>query len=233
MATAADLYALQKIDTLQAKVRHRLLKIQKQLGESDDLTTARQRVAATEAELHTWQAAQRDAELQSQSLKKRVAETDHLLMSGTVTNPKELQTLQDSLDALRRQRSGVEDAAMEALLQVEQFNDQLAELQDSLNTIEEDWRGAQGDLVAEETKMKRNFVILKRQREAAAATIDAASLADYERLRKRKGGIAVTKLENDMCGACYVQVPTGVVSAMRGGNELVVCPSCGRILYSS
>ena len=232
MATSAELYELQKIDTMWLQVRRRLVQIQEQLGESEELTAARGVVAETEAQLHQWHGQQKDADLEFQSLKKRIVDTDTRLMSGKVTNPKELESLQASLESLRRHSSDVEDRGVEALLEVEALTEQLATNQATLSEIEANWTAAQSDLLDEEKKMKRNYVILKKRREAAAQAMDADSLTDYERLRKRKGGVAVATIAGENCGACGVKLPTGVISAARAQQGLAVCTSCGRILYS-
>lgn len=231
MAKSDDLYTLQKIDLMTAKVRRRLLQIQELLGETDALRAARAAVAADEEALHHWQGQQRDAELESQSLKKRIADTEKSLMSGAVTNPKELENLQQSLDALQRQRAAVEDKAMESLLQAEETATRLDMQRAALATLEAEWRAGQGELGGEETKMKRNFLILRKQRETAVNALDEETLAEYDRLRKRKGGVAVAAIENGECGACHVQLPTGVISAAHAENGLVYCTSCGRILH--
>jgi predicted nucleic acid-binding Zn-ribbon protein len=230
VASSAELYELQKTDTLWEQVRRRLIAIRKKLGESDEVLAAREQATATEADLHAWHGRQTDAELESRSLKGRIADTEKRLMDGSVSNPKELEALQASLDALKRQRASVEEKAVAALLQVEELTKRLEAEQTRLAELEDAWRTSQSDLLAAEEKMKRNFVILKRRREAAAAAMDPESLASYEHLRKRKGGVAVAEVQDSNCSACYVQLPTGTLSALAG-NGHVTCPSCGRLLY--
>jgi predicted nucleic acid-binding Zn-ribbon protein len=231
VATAAELYELQGFDTLWLKVRRRLLQIQKQLGESEELQSARGAVADTEEQLHLWNGRQKDADLEFQALQKRIADTDEQLMSGRVTNPKELESLQASVDSLRRHASEVEDKGVEALLEIEALTEQLAANQGTLSKIETLWKAGQGNLLEEENKMKRNYVILKKRRGAAAQRMDADALAEYERLRKRKGGVAVTTVAGENCEACGVKLPTGVISAARSQPQLSFCTSCGRIVY--
>ena len=81
----------------------------------------RQKVAAAETNLQQWQAQQRDNELESQTLAARMEETDALLMGGEVSNPKELESLQASLESLRRQRTKADDASVEAMLKIEEL----------------------------------------------------------------------------------------------------------------
>lgn len=233
MATAGELYNLQKVDTMTAKVRRRLLQIQKKLGDSPAVTAARATVEETEQQLHQWHGRQTDAELESQSLKKRIQETEDQLMSGAIKVPKELENLQTSLDSLKRHRESVDEKAVEAMEKVDELTASLETAQADLTRLEGEWRAGQGDLTEAESKMKRNFMILRKQRELLLDAIDDESLQEYEHLRKRKGGVAVAPVEDDTCGACHVQLPTGVIhSASSSGTQRVFCPSCGRLLYA-
>ncbi len=232
MDEAAKMYELQKVDLTWNKVRRRLLDIQKALGESEELRAARAQADQTETELHEWQAKQQDAELESRTLAERIAETDKQLMSGEIHVPKELEALQASADALRRQRSNVEDAAVEAMERVDELKVQAEEQRSTVSELEEEWASSQGDLRADEKKMKQNYVLLKRKRENLAASMPPGLLEKYEHMRKRRAGIAVAPVRDSECGVCHVSLPTGVVSALSSNrDELVLCTSCGRYLY--
>lgn len=232
MAKPAELYALQTIDTLWDKVRVRLTKIKKLQGESEELLAAREKAAKLEEQLQEQLSVQRDAELETQSLAERIRETDATLMGGSISNPKELEALQASLEALRRQQSAVEERGVEAMTQAEDLSVALAAANTTLSELQSQWKASQGSLSQEEHKMKRNYVILRKKRESVATALDEEALSDYERLRKRKGGIAVSKVDVDVCGVCNVQLPTGVIGALRTRDARAICPSCGRILYA-
>jgi uncharacterized protein len=227
------LFELQKLDLNLEKARRKLAQLKQALGESDELGSARKTVADTVAELHRWHAAQKNAELESQALAQQIDAKDKDLMSGRVSNPKELEALQANVDALRRQRSTVEDTGMDALLHVETLNQQLATAQASLRQIEDKWNGSQAALLQEDAKYKRIYAQLKQQRDTLAQSLPPADLKYYEDLRTRKAGIAISPLQNGQCGVCHILVPTGVVSAARSRkNEAVTCPSCGRVLFA-
>jgi uncharacterized protein len=230
----AKLFELQKLDVNLEKARRKLLQLKQTLGESEEVAAARAEVRSTEAELHRWHAAQKDAELGSQSLAGNIAAKETELMSGRVTHPKELESLQANVDSLRRQRSALEDSGVEALVQVETLSKQLAAQQASLAKVEEKWKSGQSELIQEENRYKRIYAQIQQQRDAAAQGLPAADLAFYEQLRSRKAGIAVAPLKNSECGVCHIQVPTGVASALRSRkDEAVLCPSCGRVLFSA
>lgn len=229
----ARLFELQKLDVNLEKARRKLAQLQQALGESPEVKQARQTTVSTEAELHRWHAAQKDAELEAQTLAQQITTKDKELMSGRVTHPKELESLQANIEALRRQRAAVEDRGVEAMTQVESLSRQLAGEQQTLRQLEEQWKSGQAELLQEDAKYKRIYSQLKQQRDAGAKALSPADLKYYEDLRKRKAGVAVAPLQNGQCGVCHILVPTGVVSAVRSRkDEAVLCPSCGRMLFA-
>jgi predicted nucleic acid-binding Zn-ribbon protein len=233
MTDIARLYELQKVDTTWEKVRRRLGQVRAQLVESDELKKQRAAVAELETTKHQWQTSQRNADLEMQALTSKINASEARLMSGQVRNPKELSALQESVEALRRQRAGVENSGVEALLNVEATTEQLAIATATLHEVEGKWQAGQSDLLEEETKLKKYFVQCKKQREALAAALAGSDLQRYEDLRQRKAGVAIASLERGICSACHVQVPTGIASTARNqSGSPVSCPSCGRILYA-
>ena len=62
------------------------------------------------------------------------------------------------------------------------------------------------------------------------AQIPPQILGHYDRLVARgKKGLAA--LHGQVCSACHMQVPLGVVMTLRSGQDVQLCESCGRYLY--
>jgi len=233
MADVAKLYELQKIDTTATKVRRRLGQLKSLLTESDDLKAARSRSELLEQEQQQWKSKQQSAELEMHSLTGRIKESENRLMGGQVRNPKELEALQSSIEALQRQHGLVETLSVEALLQAEELVGQVATARDQLQHLQTSWASSQTELTEEEAKLKRGYLFLKKQRETLTEGLDKALLQQYEDMRERKAGVAVASIENEVCSACNVKIPSGVLSTLRSQSDrLVTCPSCGRILYA-
>jgi uncharacterized protein len=225
------LYRLQEIDTTWDRVRRRLQQLQNLSGGSNELKATREKVASTESSLHEWQRTQSEAEFESRSLTTKIQESEERLMSGQVRNPKELEALQSSIESMRRHKISLDDQSVEAMIKVEEFSGTLTEQKGSLATLESNWQTKEQALEEELQQRKKEFLYLKRLREQTVGQVSAAALEQYEHLRRRKNGIAVAKLEGDICNACHMQVPTGIVGSARNADVLLYCPGCGRLLY--
>ena len=61
------------------------------------------------------------------------------------------------------------------------------------------------------------------------AEMDAAHLDLYRKLRQKKQGLAVARIEQGRCQGCKITIPVSELSQARAG-DLVQCGSCSRVL---
>jgi predicted nucleic acid-binding Zn-ribbon protein len=64
----------------------------------------------------------------------------------------------------------------------------------------------------------------------ARAQLGAPDLAQYDQLRRRKGGVAVVEMEGSVCGACGVRVSAHIAQQLSQAEHLARCGNCERIL---
>ena len=54
----------------------------------------------------------------------------------------------------------------------------------------------------------------------------------YERIVEKKHGLALVKVEGEVCPACQMQLRPQVVNEIKMKEAIIVCDNCSRILYS-
>jgi uncharacterized protein len=72
----------------------------------------------------------------------------------------------------------------------------------------------------------------ERERAALVADVDPASLRTYESLLRTRARQAVAIVAQRTCQACRVSLPVNLEQRARSSEDLVLCQSCGRILYA-
>lgn len=231
MHPAQQLYQLWETDQSLAAVARRLAEIAAALGEMEELRAARRAVQSTEAELQRWQVTRRDRELEVSSLNEKIRTSEDQLYSGRVRNPKELKGMEEELGSLRRRRESVEEAELEALLEVERLQSVLAAQMETLEALQAEWQVAQEALRAEQADLesRQHQLQARRQQQAAAAQ---AYLPVYQDLYRRRAGRPVALLKDGVCQTCGMALPTGEAQRVRHSPELCFCPSCGRVLWA-
>ena len=80
-----------------------------------------------------------------------------------------------------------------------------------------------------ETENEYQALIVRR--EALTPRIDFRYIAIYDRVRNARDGIAVVPIEDHACGGCYSRITSQTLVEIRGGNMIIQCPVCRRILY--
>ena len=164
------------------------------------------------------------------SIQAKIDTEQAKVLSGEVTNPKELQHLTRELDALKRRKDAVEYEELGLMEKAEAGQEQLAKVVAALAegaakeaTLIEEFKAKGGELQTE-------IVRLKESREKLAQQLPAALRSRYESLRESKHGIAVGVLKGSLCSACRTQIPAHEAQALHAGPEIAECPNCRRIL---
>jgi predicted nucleic acid-binding Zn-ribbon protein len=230
MSRAASLLQLQGIDLEMDAKRMRLRAIEAALGDDPVVQKAQRELVDAQAQLHTARVATQNLEFDSQNLGEKIAEVDGRMYSGAVSNPKELQDLQNEVTSLRRRRQSLEEKQFEALLIAENAEIRSAEVQHRLEQAETAAAEAHGNLREEREQLQLALARLQVNYDAAAAYGSAADLELYSRLRQSKKGRAVSQIDEGACTACGVAPSSSRIQDARQGNEIVLCGNCGRIL---
>ena len=233
MTLVADLFALQEIDSQIDQRVAALEELRTRFGESEEAAEVRAEIAEHAAGLPDLEARQRDLDLQVASLREKAAPVERKLYDGSVTSPKELTDLQRDLEQIARQRGGVEEELLSVLEQVEAKRAGVQAATARLEQVESEWAAAQAGFRADEARLEGELAVLRERRAAQAARIPAAPVTSYDRLRQRRKGVAVVKVERGACLGCRLTVPTVILQRARSGMNPspVQCPSCERMLY--
>ena len=230
MIQASELYRLQEIDLSVHQHHKRLEEIAAQLADNKALTEAQQQVTSDQQALIPLQSKVKKLEQDIQSNVAKVKDTDEALYSGRVKNPKELQDLQHEIQSLKKRNQELEDVLLETMMSVDSASAALKASTASLDTIHAQFELANKNLIDEQKRLKAEGSALLKSREQLTPSIDANVLKVYNTLRPRKNNQAVAVLVNQSCSVCRVQQDLHVIQAVRKGDDLTYCSSCGRLL---
>ncbi len=181
------------------------------------------RLSASRAQMH-------DRELEAKTLDAKIKGIEERLYSGRVTNPKELDGMEKDLQMHKRQRSALDDKLLELMDAVEQAQKHADEKAGALKQADGTRARDLDQLARERDALAARLAELDTEREHTRAALIVDALRTYDHLRKTKAGRAIVQIKRDACGACGVGTPTGLAHRVREGNEIVLCPGCGRIL---
>lgn len=230
MNQAQALYQLQKFDQDISQRKSRLAEIEALLGEDTRVRAAGQTLAQAETDLAPWRAQAADLDLEIRSVTAKAEAVEQRLYSGAVSNPKELQDMQEEIASLKRRRARLEDDLLEAMIAVETGQQTLDEARADLEQTTAQWERDQHDLLAEQAALEQQIAAQREQRAALKTEIAPQNLEIYKRLFRTRQGQVVAPLQDSNCQTCGVGQTTKTVQEVRQARELVTCENCGRIL---
>lgn len=233
MSRSQNLYQLQQIDTKMDQIHERLGQIETLLSGDANLRKATILANKAKRRLGESEKALRQAEAKVKDQRIKIEQTEAALYGGSIRNPKELQDLQNEATSLKRYLEVLEERQLETMMTVDEANAKNQEAQKILEKYRVQAEKKQAILIEEREKLHIESQDLSQQREIAIQLFDAEDLNMYEGLRKQRAGVAVAKVRDQTCGACGSTLTAALYQAARSPSQVVICDSCGRILYAN
>lgn len=236
-AAAADqlkLLDVQALDTKLAQLSHRAktARTNPEIAEAETkLSTAQRKLVEIETTVSDTQREIKRAEDDVELVVSRIDRDQKRLDSGSGTS-KDLTALQSELVSLNKRRSDLEDVELEVMERLEALNARASEQRQTAEALTGSLQrlGEQRD--ADLADIATEVEDVQTQREAAAAGIEAALLASYDKIRASHSGVGAGALHQKRCGACRMELsPRDLADiAKAGADDVVRCEECGRIL---
>ncbi len=232
MNPAFQLSRLQKIDTELDQISQRQQENTRLIQDESIVNEVQDRLKELDNELKSCLKVLKGIEEKNNQLQTKLQEDERTLYGGNIRLPRELQDLQNEIASLKKQISIQDEEQFNTMMLVEDLEKkrsiiqrELVEAQSTFATRTAGWKGEISSL----EKKKENLLT---ERNAAVQNLDESSIQKYEALRKTKRGLAVAVVVDQACTACGSTLTPADWQAARSPLRLVVCTSCGRILYA-
>jgi predicted nucleic acid-binding Zn-ribbon protein len=231
MSQVAEIRTLQELDDAAETHRAAFDEVERRLSSNEPLDEARRTFAAADSELAALRREQKRLDAQGQSLTARIVPEEKRLYDGSVKNPKELSSIQHEVELLKEQRRRIEDELLELLGRLEVAEREHGVALEAVTRLEAEWEKEQRDLKLEATRLQDSIARADARREAQRTRLTPRALQVYEGVRKRRGGMAVARIQGGACGGCRVSLPDAVRKLAFSAEQIPQCPNCERILY--
>lgn len=152
------------------------------------------------------------------------------VMSGEITNPKEIQHLTREMDSLRRRKEKLEMEDLDLMERAEKAAGQVAKVDAALEQLAAQEATLTAQFRTEGGELQTELEELAKGRTVLASKLGGELLGRYEALRAAKGGVGAALLKGHMCSACRMELPAQRIEELLAGPEIGVCPVCKRLL---
>jgi len=217
-----DLFRLQ--DQIRRFPQEVMRKREKLRGESDRLAQIEKKL--TEAKVRL-----KEIEDLTTSQRQRVRKLEH--EAGEARADAALHVaFQHEIRTLKRDIGEAEEEGLGLLGEIERQNEERATQQVTVVELEKEFAeySASVDKEAKET-IDRAQAMERERKKRGSSELPPDILGQYEKLLVSREGQAIAELDGRVCQGCYVSVPNNIYVRLARRTELVLCPSCGRILF--
>ncbi|MCR4336749.1 MAG: C4-type zinc ribbon domain-containing protein [Candidatus Omnitrophica bacterium] len=225
------LVELQKLDGEIYRYKQQLEEKPARLQElKDQFENKKTRFKDLEQEYKTIQVKRNTLEKDLQAKEDMIAKANTQL-SAIQTN-KEYTAKIHEIESIKADKSLIEEKILLTYDEADQLKI-VVEQEKTVVAKEEQQYLNEKKIVDEEIKnIQQQAQALESQRNEISPAIDKSLLARYERILINKHGLAIVPvIKGDVCGGCYMNVPTQMINQIRMNETLMMCEMCARILY--
>lgn len=225
------LYELQLIDLQIVKAQIVKASLDDGSAKKQLVEAARQEVEKADKLLHEATTEMNDKDLNLKSVETKQKSFKDKLYGGTVSSPKELESMEKEIEMLGKQKGKLEERILELMDIIEELKAALATAEAALKQQETEYAAQMSKRAEDEATLNAKLKELVAQREKAVPAVDAVFLKRYEAMRAHAGGVVVSKVEDNNCSACHTQIMTGLMCDLKADTKIETCENCGRMLY--
>ncbi len=146
-------------------------------------------------------------------------------------NNEQYRAFQNEIDYCTKEIRSCEDRIIELMSASEPLD---ANVKSAEAALKEERKGVDAEKAEAEKRValsRKNLEALNAERKVEIAAMAADVAKAYERIRKARGGIAVSEALDGRCRQCHITLRPQFMQELKRGEKVMFCESCTRMLY--
>jgi hypothetical protein len=224
------LASLQEIDRRNRERQNEIADIEREAAALTAATQEKRRQVEA-SRLDSGQVGGRRRELETQLQAEEQKIKDRRMRLGRIRNDKELSAAQREIEVSKESNARLEEELIALLEQNEALDGNLREVEAELAALEEQLAQQSERMDGRIVKLRAEIDSEMAQRDQVASALGGSIRKKYEQIFAKRGGMAVVEVRDGHCRGCNMNVPPQLFIEIRKGLEVILCPSCHRILF--
>jgi predicted nucleic acid-binding Zn-ribbon protein len=143
----------------------------------------------------------------------------------------EFSALNHEIEHAEKEISELEDRELELMEAYDKGLAQVGEAQKELAVFLDKAKQKKSELEKRGAAAAAELTAAKEKQAEAEKAVPEDDLARYRRILKSKKDVAIVPLRHGACGGCHMKVTSQTALSAKGGEHLVSCDNCGRLVY--
>ena len=151
-----------------------------------------------------------------------------------ISNSREYDSLNKEIENVGLLRQIAEKHIGEAKEKIFEKKNELEVVKEKINVRNDDLKAKKEELETIVESTAKEEEVLRANREACAAKIDARTMSAYDHIRQSCNNhlAAVSVFNGDSCGGCFNTIAPQRLIDIASNRKMIVCEYCGRILVN-
>jgi uncharacterized protein len=230
-AQLKTLIDLQGVDTRIAAHEAEAARLPKEIAAIHaDIETAKKNVDAGKTRLDAAKKDQRTREKDLEVVQAKRSKTEGRLYE--VKTNKEYSAVLAEIEEIKQEKGRVEEEILVLMESQERLTADIKDAEARFKARETQGKQEEAALQEKLRAVEADLALVRTERAELARQLPAPVLADYDKLLKARGGLALAQVvKPNLCGGCRMTVTPQRLQELRAQSALLPCESCGRYLY--
>ena len=230
-AQLKTLIDLQGVDTRIAAHEAEAARLPKEIAAVHAaIETAKKDVEAGKARLDAAKKDQRAREKDLEVVQAKRSKTEARLYE--VKTNKEYSAVLAEIEEIKQEKGRVEEEILVLMESQERLTADIKDSETRFKAREAQGRQEEAALQEKLRGVEADLALVRTERAELAKQLPVPVLADYDKLLKARGGLALAQVvKPNLCGGCRMTVTPQRLQELRAQTAPLPCESCGRYLY--
>jgi len=225
------LISLQAIDSRIAALEADAARLPKEIAAIHaGIEDAKQQVEQAKTRLDAARKDQRAKEKDLEVVQGKRSKTEARLYE--VKTNKEYSAVLIEIEDIKQEKGRMEEEVLVLMEAQERLTGDIREAEARFKQRETEGRSREATAKELLRVVEADLAAVRTERKELAGQLPGPILADYDRILRARGGLALVPVTKpNFCGACRMTITPQRLQELRAQASLIPCESCGRYLY--
>jgi len=148
-----------------------------------------------------------------------------------IKTQKEYEAITSEIAQINEKIEKIEEELEEANRQIENLERMLQEQKEIYKELNTTLRDKEKEVNAQIKLKQKELEKCLKEKQSISSGLDEEVIYKFEKIVKKKEGLGIVSIKNNVCMGCNMILPPQFVNDVRSEKEIIFCPNCTRILY--